>query len=168
MAQNSQNVSLGPCQVTLNGVDLGHTQGGVVLHYEIETHDTLVDKYGNTPIEKYLLGEKLYVTVPMAEYVLEKMELAIPLGTVAGQKMQIGSVAGKKMSDYSGQLILHPLEMGSDKDLDVIIYKAVAVSNVEVTFGADSERIMSVEFHGIIDETKSDGNLLGMIGDSAS
>ena len=61
------NVKIGVCSVIYNGVDLGHTVGGVEVSYEAQHKDLNVDKYGQTPIEKVLIGEKFMAKVPLAE-----------------------------------------------------------------------------------------------------
>jgi hypothetical protein len=162
------NVQLGVCEVTFNGVNLGHTKNGVELTYEPEHHDVTVDKYGNTVVQKYLIGEKLMAKVALAEFTIANLGVAIPQGAFAGaanSRRTIGAAAGKKATDDSAQLVLHPINEGTRRH-DVVIHKAYVGSTIVLNHKNDEEKIIEVEFHALLDETKSDGNYLGFIGDS--
>lgn len=165
------NVKLGACSVKFNDVDLGHTKGGVTVNYEPEYYDIQVDKYGNSVAEKVLIGESLKVTVPLAESVLSNLEIAMPAasesGTPTADAITLGRVAGERMAQYAAALVIHPLaNEASDRSEDVVIYKAIVAEAIEMKFANDGERIIEVVFHALIDESKSDGNYLGLIGDS--
>ncbi len=163
------NVKLGVCSVKFNSVDLGHTKGGVTVTYEPTYHDVTVDMYGETVVDKRLLGEKLLAKVPLAESTLANLQIAIPEGTTSGSKLTIGSTVGDSLADESKQLVLHPIANASDNlDDDVIFHKAVVSSTIEMPFANDGEKIIEVEFTALLDETKSDGNYLGFIGDSTT
>ncbi len=164
------NVKVGACSVTFNGVDLGHTKGGVEATYEPVWHEVSVDKYGDSPVEKYLKGEMWTVKVPLAELTIANLKVAIPSGTFAGAantRLTLGHSAGIKASDSAAVLVLHPLNMGT-KANDLILYKAVVTSTVDLKMKVDEENVYEVTFEALIDETKSDGNYLGMIGDSTT
>lgn len=165
------NVKLGPCSVKFNGVDVGHTKGGVTVNYEPEYYDIQVDKYGNTIAEKILVGESLKVTVPLAEMTLANMAIAIPNATSAagGDKYTIGKDAGVRMSSLAKELVLHPLANAvNDLSEDVVLHKAIATDAIEWKYGNDGERIAEVTFAALLDESKSDGNRLGFLGDSTA
>lgn len=165
------NVKLGPCSVKFNGVDVGHTKGGVTVSYEPEYHDITVDKYGNTVAEKVLIGESLKVTVPLAESTIANMLVAIPgaENVGSGERATIGKDAGERMSASANELVLHPLA-NSEADLseDVVLHKAISAEGFEYKFATDGERMAEIVFHALLDESKSDGNRLGFIGDSTA
>lgn len=163
-------VQVGVCSVTLNGVDLGHTKGGVEVSYEPQHHDVTVDQYGETIVEKYLTGEKLSAKVPLAEYTIANLRVAAPQGTFAGaanSRLTLGAKSGKKATEDSYQLVLHPINEGTRRH-DVIIHKAYVANQIVLNHKFDEEKIIEVEFEGLLDETKSDGNYLGLIGDSTT
>lgn len=162
------NVKVGACSVTYNGVDLGHTKGGVEVSYEPTYHDVTVDKYGETIVEKYLIGEKITVKCPLAEFTIANLKVAMPQGTFGGAanaRMTLGKSAGQKASTYAAQLVLHPLNMGTRAN-DIVIHKAYVGSTVDLKMSVDEEKVYEVEFEALLDETKTDGNYLGLIGDS--
>ncbi|GEK57124.1 hypothetical protein CHL76_02215 [Marinococcus halophilus] len=167
-----KNVQIGAQKLTYNGEDLGHTNGGCTFGYEPEFADIVVDMYGTTAADKALIGEIVRVTVPMAEVTVDKFKNAIPSGTFVEdsasgkKKLQIGSQAGKKMSDVAAELIMHPSWLPeSDKQFDITLHKAIAASEVELEYSKDEQAVYEVEFVAIIDESKEDGNLLATIGD---
>jgi len=169
MAASITNVKLGPCSVTFNGDDLGHTKGGVTVSYEPEYYDIQVDKYGTSIAEKVLVGENMTVTVPLAESTISNFAIAIPAGINGTTKLTIGTDAGERMLQYAKQLVLHPLANEvSDLDEDVVIYKAIVSEGIEFKYVVDGERVAEVVFQALIDETKLSGNRLGLIGDSTT
>lgn len=163
-------VKVGVCSVTFNSIDLGHTIGGVEVSYEPEYKDVSVDKYGSTVVEKYLIGEKFTAKVPLAESTIDNLRNAIPQSTFAGAanaRITIGAAAGKKATDDAYQLVLHPTGEGT-RAFDIVIYKAYVGSTITLSHTNDGEKIIEVTFEALLDETKSDGNYLGLIGDSTA
>lgn len=164
------NVKVGACSVTFNGTDLGHTKGGVEVSYEPIYHDVSVDKYGETVVEKYLIGEKITAKVPLAELTIANLKVAMPQGTFAGAanaRLTLGHSAGVKASASAAQLVLHPLNMGTRAN-DIVLHKAYVSSTVDLKMKVDEENVYEVEFEALLDESKSDGNYLGLIGDSTA
>lgn len=164
------NVKVGACDVTYNGTSLGHTIGGVEVSYEPVYHETMVDAYGETPVEKYLMGERFTATVPLAESTIANLRNAIPQSTFAGAanaRITIGAKAGKKATDDAYELVLHPSGEGT-RAYDIVIYKAYVDSTITLSHTNDGEKIVEVTFVALLDESKADGNYLGLIGDSTA
>ena len=164
------NVQVGVCSVTFNGLDLGHTKDGVEVSYEPEYHDVAVDKYGNTQVQKILIGEKLSAKVALAEFTIANLRNAMPKATFAGAantRVTLGAAAGKKATDSAYQLVLHPINEGTRRH-DIIIYKAYVASTIVLPHKNDEEKVIEVTFEALLDESRSDGNYLGMIGDSTT
>lgn len=164
------NVHLGACSVSFNGVDLGHTKGGVEVSYEPVFQDLAVDKYGETPVNQVLTGEKLTAKVPLAELTIANLKIAFPnavFGGAGNARVTLGKSAGALQSANAFQLVLHPLSEGT-KAHDVVFYKAVVSSQVVISHKNDEQTIVEVEFTALLDESKADGNYLGLIGDSTA
>ena len=164
------NVKVGACSVSFNGVDLGHTKGGAEISYEPVYHDVSVDKYGESVVEKYLMGEKWSVKVPLAELTIANLKVAMPQGTFAGAanaRLTIGHSAGTKASSSAAQLVLHPLNMGTRAN-DIVLHKAYVASTIDLKMKVDEENVYEVTFEALVDESKTDGNYLGLIGDSTA
>jgi hypothetical protein len=164
------NVKVGACSVVYNLYDLGHTLGGVEVSYEPVYKDVTVDKYGESVVEKYLVGEKLSAKCPLAEFTIANLKVAMPQGTFAGaanSRIMLGHSAGTKGTTFAAQLVLHPLNMGT-KANDIVLHKAYVASSVALAMKVDEQKVVEVTFEAMIDETKSDGNYLGLIGDSTT
>lgn len=164
------NVKVGVCSVTFNGVDLGHSKGGVEVSYEPVYHDVTVDKYGETVVDKVLIGEKMVAKVPLAELTIANLKVAMPQGTFAGAantRLLLGQNAGARASSSAAQLVLHPYNMGTRAN-DIVFHKAFVSSTVDLKMKVDEENVFEVEFEALLDETKAQGNYLGLIGDSTT
>lgn len=163
-------VKVGVCSVTYNGTDLGHTKGGVEVAYEPTHMDVTVDKYGETVVEKYLTGEKFTAKVPLAEFTIANLRNAIPQSTFAGAanaRITLGASAGQAAKVDSAQLVLHPINEGT-RAFDIVMHKAYVASQVQLMHKIDEVKVVEVTFEALLDETKSDGNYLGLIGDSTA
>lgn len=167
---NAANVGLGVCTVTINGVDIGHTKDGVEFSYEPVYKDVTVDQYGDTPVDSRLVGEKVTAKFKIAEYTLANLGIALPFGQYAGAanaRRTFGAQAGKKASDVYVQMVFHPKDEGTRR-YDLVLYKAMVHSAIVVPFKNDEERVVEVEVMAYVDETKSDRNYLGLLGDSTA
>lgn len=161
-------VRVGVCSVTYNSVDLGLTKGGVTVSYEPTFHDISVDQFGETVIESVLTGEKFTAKVPLTESTISNMKVAMPNSTFAGagnKRITLGKTSGTRQGALSALLVLHPQNEGTRVN-DIVLYKAFVNSTVELSHTIDGEKVIEVEFMALIDASKSDGNYLGMIGDS--
>jgi hypothetical protein len=67
MANDPNNIRLGPCRVRWGGIDLGLTKGGVEVEVTTETKEVMVDQFGQTPVNEYITGRKVTVKCPFAE-----------------------------------------------------------------------------------------------------
>ncbi len=163
-------VKVGVCTVSFNGIDLGHTMGGVEVVYKPTHKDVAVDLYGDTTVEKFLIGEDLSAKVPLAEYTIANLRNAIPQSEFAGaanSRITIGHKAGQSARADSAVLVLHPVAEGT-RAFDVIFYKAYVASQITLKHTNKDEKIIEVTFEALLDETRSDGNYLGLIGDSTT
>lgn len=160
------NVPLGVCDVYVGGRHVGHTIGGVEVHYAPEFHETKVDAYAGVA-ERWLVGEDLYATVPMAELTIANIKEAITHANSAAGYVSVGSKAGKRSSTAAETVRLHPIaNAAGDLSDDVTIYKAHVTNEITLPYKNDGETIIEAEFHGLVDESRVDGNLLGLIGSS--
>lgn len=165
---NAVNIQLGPCTVTFKGRDMGHTIGGATYTYTPDFHETKVDKFGSSVVERFLVGEKVMVECNLAEWTLANLQDAIAHSTLQGDdSVSVGSNAGKRQSELAGHLVLHPIAAGATvRDYDVAIYKANVTSELKIELKTDGEKVLPVTFEGLIDENRADGNMLSFIGDS--
>lgn len=81
MPSNTQNVKLGVCSVTFGGVDLGYTQGGVEVTVATQTKKVMVDQFGQSEINEYIMGRTCSAKVPLAETTLDNLVTIMPGAT---------------------------------------------------------------------------------------
>lgn len=163
------NVKLGSCEIIFGSTNLGHTKNGVELSYEPMYHEVSVDLYGQTVVEKHLIGEKLTAVCTLAEYTMANLNVAMPFSTLAGSgnaRITLGAKAGKKATTKTSQLVIKPLTSTGNEN-NIVFYKAFVDSVVTIPHKNDEERLVEVTFTALLDETKLDGNYLGLIGDSS-
>ena len=172
-----ENVKIGVCTIEFDGVDLGLTKGGVSVSYEPEYHGIEVDQYGTSKTDGVLIGDEIVATVPLAEATHENILTALSTaGTeeidgvdVDKKKVTVGQKPGARQSTKAAKLVLHPIEKTvDDKSGDVTLHKASPRNAVELNFEVDGERVIEVEFEGLIDETKDDGDLKASFGDDSA
>ena len=84
MPSDTKNVKLGVCLVTFDGVDLGYTKGGCEVEVKTETKKVMVDQFGNSEINEYILGRTCSVKVPLAETTLGNLTRIMPGATLVG------------------------------------------------------------------------------------
>lgn len=164
------NIQLGAASCTRNGVDMGHIIGGVLITYTRDYHDVKVDKFGSSLVEKFLVGERLTAEFKAAEYTLANWQAAMSESTLNGDdSITLGSVVGKKASNSRAVYVFHPYALAAnDFSSDVTIYKGVITSDIKIEHKNDGEKVIPIMIEGLIDEGRTDGNLLGYIGDSIS
>lgn len=78
MASDTKNVKLGVCQVKFGGYDLGYTKGGVEVEVKTETKKVMVDQFGNSEINEYILGRTCMAKIPMAESTIYNLAKIMP------------------------------------------------------------------------------------------
>lgn len=159
----AENVRIGICSVTFKTVDLGFTQGGVEVEVTTETHKTLVDQHGSTPLAENIMGRSITVRCPFAETTLENLVALMPGATLITdgidpliKYVQVTSGVGDNMLDTAGLLVLHPKDMGADLAEDFTVFKAATAGSLSFAYKVDEERIFNVEFTGYVDTANGD------------
>ena len=158
MANNSpQNVKLGVCKVFYGGVDLGFTKGGVEVTVETEAYEVQVDQYGNTPIDEYIMGRTVKVSVPLAETTLENLVAVMPGAklvtdaTTSKKSVVVPTGVGESLLTHAKELVLVPKGTGiSDLRLNDAfrVPKAATPGAMNYSYKLDEERIFNCEFKG--------------------
>lgn len=164
-----QKVRIGASQIFYKGHDLGHTLDGVEFMHERNFEDLTVDKYGDTPIDKALIGQKLTVKFKLAQPLFDSLNQAIPESNEAdfegGSRVNLGTDAGYLLRGDAGVLVLHPLAKDADDDSeDINLYKAVSVGNVELSYKVNEQRAVEVTMEALVDESYDSGRRLGHVG----
>lgn len=160
----------GPCRITFKGIDLGHTLDGVDFTAERDLADVIVDKAGNTPIDKILTGNRAMVTFKLAQTQWDQLNAAMPEtssydGAALRDRTDLGADAGYSLRQDAGVLVIHPLKnAGDDYSEDITFYKAVSVENVELPYKVNEQKVVQVTMQALYVEDYGTGRRLGHIG----
>lgn len=167
-------VKLGACKVTWNNVDLGYTKGGVEVEITTAKKKIMVDQFGETEVNEYIMGRSVMVRVPLAESDLTLLASVIPGSTLVTSgvvpnvktKLNIPTGTGVSLRDLAQKLVLHPAnELATYLTEDFVVPLATASGDITFAYRHDEERIFNVEFVGYADNTTG---LLAIIGDPSA
>lgn len=160
------NVLGGPGKVQLATTDIGHTQGGITVTITPQNRAVNVDEFGSSACNLRHTGDEVRVTAPFAEWTADVIAEVYDPGS---DQLSGGSGTGYMGVGRSGGFIytaqaldVIPL-LATEVAKKVSIFRAVAVGELGINFSNDSDRIFSVEFMGLVDESKTDGEMIGKI-----
>ena len=161
-------VMRGPAEVRVDGVAVGRTEGPVRVRFTPLLREDSCAHTGASPVDFVTIGLRAEVVVPMAEYVIENVLLAMPQAGYAvgygGGYAYLGALPGARLSGSASTITIHPLARGeNDASEDVTLHSAVAVGLTELEYSEDSDRIMEARFVGLADVSRSDGDLVARI-----
>lgn len=167
---DSTKIRLGPQILTFKGTQLGFTGNDTVAIYTPTYRDIMVNQLGS-PVDKRIVKEKFIIRANMLEIDRDNILIAAPgasaaSGAASGAGADFGRRPGFSVAQSaSGILILHPLGRDvSDKSLDFTIPIAVPTAPLELTFKAEEETPMKIEFDAMADPTLEDGTHLFRFG----
>ncbi|MCL2874776.1 MAG: hypothetical protein FWF12_00480 [Betaproteobacteria bacterium] len=175
MASDIKNVKLGVCKVSFGGKDLGYTKGGVEVSVKTETHKVMIDQFGKTPINEYVMGREVTVKVPLAETTLENMVEIMPGATLVvdgvdpdRKAVNVPTGVGTNLIDIAKPLVLHPIgKPETDKSDDFTVFKAATAGALQFSYKLEDERIFSCEFNGYPDSSGAESKLFA-VGDTSA
>ena len=153
---------LGPCQVTYNSVDLGKTKGGVIFRDSMNQVEVMEDQAGTTPVDHILTGRKISVEILMSRSTLAQLIKVIPGASSMGSYAIINNKSGIARASTAAMLILAPLVNGVASTERLTIFKASPVTEIELQFDNENQRVYKVTFNVYPDADNS--NRLYQIG----
>jgi translation elongation factor EF-1alpha len=165
MALDFDNVITGVAQVTLGTVEIGHTQGGVTSTITPQNRMRNVDKFGTSEVAVIHTGDQVRATVPFAEYTAVTLKEIYAAGqdatAASGSKfLGLGRSAG---FIYPTKAMLVVPMLTADAAKRIELYATCPVGAIEQVFNNEADRIASVEFAALVDESKTDGQLIGKL-----
>jgi hypothetical protein len=159
--------------ITFGGVDLGHTVDGAEFEFERELTEVKTDIYGNTPVDYVVTGQKLTVSLKLAEITPNILSYALPesdydIGS-ADDHVHFGAKAGYSLRNDAYALVITPQGHNADGNLTITVFKAVSTGNVRLAYKIDEQSVYEVQFTSLVDESRSatDGRLLARVGPAA-
>ncbi len=148
------------CEVLIDGVTLGHTQGAMTVIVKKESFDVNVNDFGpNLPVASFSLGTGATIEVPLAQYETAVLLEAIPEATSVsgGAAVYVGDTTGTNFLDLAKTLTIQPRD-GSPQWFFPATFVADEFS---VPFQLDEQTILNVTFKAIPDpnETTNSGSV---------
>lgn len=173
MASDTKNVKLGVCKVFYNEVDLGYTSGGVEVTVKTDTHKVMVDQFGKTPINEYIMGRECSAKTPLAETTLTNLVAIMPGAVLqtdgvdpTKKWVEVSTGVGTSLLDGAKVLRLHPINKAdNDHSEDFIMPLAATSGQLKFAYKVDNERVFDTEFTAYPDPVT---NLLFQIGEDPS
>lgn len=162
----------GPCQILVNGVDLGHTLDGIEFEVDRRFSPVNVDKYGDTPIDLILKGTTVTIKMKLAQQNWRQLDEAMPEtssfdGAGIKDRVDLGGDTGYSLRSTAKQLVIHPLKnLGVFED-DITIYRAVSSEPITLPYKIDEQQVVEVTWTALVSEEYGAGRRLGHIGDAA-
>lgn len=163
------DMELGPCQISFGTagaeVDLGRTEGDVVITWETDIADLKSDQYGTKPEDQVITGMGATIKVPLAENTKTNWALALNQSvSVGGHLIEGASIIGTKLYDQAESLLLKKYVDGvaSTDEADWIRFpRAAPTGNFSTSFGVANQRIIEVTFTAYPDRTSHDLYYIG-------
>lgn len=166
-----EDMELGPCEVSFGvagaEADLGRTEGGVTVSFATDVADLNSDQFGTQPEDQVITGQGATVTVPLAEFTLTNLALALNMTVVGGALIEGERLVGTKMSTQANSLLLKEYVDGivsTDEEDWMRFPLAAPVGNPEVSYSKDSQRIIEIIFRAFPDASDN----LYYIGDESA
>jgi len=150
------SLELGPCGVFFgtagSEVDLGKTHGGVTVRITDDRTDLKSDQFGTSAEDTVITGTLVEVEMSLAEVTFD--ELAIALNQTKFGSLLTGGVPGENnvgtsMLDNAEQLVLKKYVDGaiSADEINWVTFPAACpVSDVELTYDAENQRVLKLVF----------------------
>ena len=157
-------VVTGPAEVFVDGSLVGRTAGPVRATFTPILREETCAYTGATPADYVVVGLRAEVLVPMAEYVLENVLLAMPWTAYGYGYARLGALPGGRLSEGAGPLTIHPIALEEDDDSqDVTLYSAVAAGVTELEYSGEADRLIEARFVGLADAGRADGDLVARV-----
>jgi hypothetical protein len=148
-------LELGPCGVfygvTDSEVDMGKTMGGVTVRIVDDSIDLKSDQYGSGAENTVITGTTVEVELSLAEVTLANIAVALGQTNVGVSPGVVPGLnkTGNMLLSTAGSLILKKYALGSSTsdEEDWIHFPAAGmVSNVEMAYDSENQRVMRITF----------------------
>lgn len=169
MASNPRKIELGPAIVEYgDGQDkvlFETTIGGVVLTVTTTYREQKTDQGGETVWSKRITGRNASVTVPFAEYDLDKIPMIMVGATLVegedGQKVEITTAVGQDLIEKAKKVVIKPLAAKNDPSKWVTLPLAYPETDLQYNYDNDNERITNI----VLNSTPDTNDVILILGD---
>lgn len=164
-------VDLGAAAVTINGVNVGHTdEAGVKVSVKNEIVMASVAKYGKSPVKHFINGQTVEVEFTLQQSNFSNLIEVLPAATkVTGggvSKLTFGVTAGKTIPGVSLSLVPYLTDANQATGFRLSAANAVPIGDWEIVYDGKKEQQYKAKFRVQVDEAGgTDGNFLFTFGD---
>lgn len=160
------NLTSGPAQFLLDDNEIGHTAGGISANISPINRMRTVDHFGESAVGVVHQGDEVRLTVPFAEWAAATLAEVYNPGNVSNvSASSSGYIGVGRSSGYiyttADAKIVPRLSADTAKKLQ--FWRATPIGELELQHNADDDRVFSTEFACLVDESKTDGELIGRI-----
>lgn len=173
MAETISEIQLfGAASVSIGGSNVGHTdEAGVKLALANNIVEALAGKYGQSPVKKWLNGQRAEIEFTLVQTNLADLEKVLPGATrVSGsgkEKLTFGKISGTPLTAV--QLIFTSVQAAQTPKYDLTVPSAVPVGDFELTYSGEAHNKWTCKFEVLINEAGgSDGNYMFSFGDASA
>jgi hypothetical protein len=144
-------LELGPCDASYDSVALGKTHGGVTVTIKDDSTDLLSDQYGTSPEDTVITGTIVEVKLALAEISMTTLKSILQphAATEATTAVAGTNKVGTALLALAKELRLTKYVNGAvstEAADDIIFPKAAPVGDVELTYDANSQRVLNATF----------------------
>jgi len=159
----------GPVAVAIGGADVGHTdEEGVKVTRAVTIVEAMTGKHGQTPVKKWMNGERVTIEFNLLQTNFANIELAWPGATKVTDggfsKITFGKIAGSPIVPTTLKLTSHIAAMTAGRDFTFA--QAVPIGDFEIVYSGEAHNKIQCKFEALVDEAGgADGSYVGTFGD---
>jgi len=169
MAKTVANITAGPAKILLGGTEIPHTENGVMFKISPKNRMRNVDKYGVGNIAVIHTGDDVRVNTTLAEWSAETLWIIYnpgnntSSGTGSGSGVRYIGVGRSAGFIYTTTTMDVVPFLAADSGKGAYFGKVTPVGEFTVDHKPDSDRLFACEWVALVDETATDGELIGKI-----
>lgn len=165
--RDTEFVTGGPAQLLLSDSVVGHTEGGIAVSIAPQNRARMVDEFGSSAVEQIHTGDEVSVTAPLTEWTADSLREVyepgrdqLAIGSGSAPYLGIGRTGGYV---YVAQDLKVTPFLTADATKKIQLFRATSVGEISINHDADEDRIFSVQFRGLVDDERTDGELIGKV-----
>lgn len=157
---NSDNITIGPAELFVDGVNVGWTKGGVSIrttksYWYRPSFDGLGDEEAVKESESY------YISTILIENTLESLKNAWGIA----ESINVSAPPTKRLDFGGSRTVVEHVIRFAATNRRIIFYKAVAMDFGELAYQKSSESLIPITFRALLDTSKDVGEQVGYIMD---
>lgn len=159
------NLTHGPAIFQLADTEIGHTHGGISCTITPQNRAQNVDQFGSSECNIIHTGDEVRMNVPFAEWTADTLAEVYEPGnnqtaTSSADYLGIGRSSGYIYTTQDAKIVPR---LTADAAKRIQMWRATPIGDFELMHNSDDDRIFEVEFACLVDESQTDGELIGKL-----